>query len=70
MLKNHDMETVIIPEPKKPQTVGEIAAHDVRKAEVFKKFGIEFCCGGNKSLDKACADLKIMSLYFSFFVKR
>ncbi|HVZ97220.1 MAG TPA: iron-sulfur cluster repair di-iron protein [Chitinophagaceae bacterium] len=32
------------------ETVGEIAAKDIRKAGVFKKMGIDFCCGGNKTL--------------------
>jgi regulator of cell morphogenesis and NO signaling len=53
------MEMIEIPKPKKAQTVGEIAASDVRKAEVFKKFGIEFCCGGNKTVEKACSDANI-----------
>jgi regulator of cell morphogenesis and NO signaling len=53
------METLVIAEPKKVPTVGEMAAADVRKANVFKKFGIEFCCGGNKSLPKACTDLNL-----------
>ncbi len=38
------------------ETVGEIAAKDLRKAEVFKKYGIDFCCGGKKSLKQACAE--------------
>jgi regulator of cell morphogenesis and NO signaling len=37
------------------ETVGELAAKDVRKAEVFKKYGIDFCCGGRKTLAQACA---------------
>lgn len=37
-------------------TVGEIAAKDIRKAEVFKKYGIDFCCGGKKSLKQACEE--------------
>ena len=35
------------------ETVGEIAAKDIRKAEVFKKLGIDFCCGGKKTLKEA-----------------
>lgn len=38
------------------ETVGQIAAKDIRKAEVFKKFGIDFCCGGKKSLKQACEE--------------
>jgi regulator of cell morphogenesis and NO signaling len=37
-------------------TVGEIAAKDIRKAEVFRKYGIDFCCGGKKSLKQACEE--------------
>lgn len=38
------------------ETVGQIAAKDIRKAEVFRKLGIDFCCGGKKSLKQACAE--------------
>ncbi len=38
------------------ETVGEIAAKDIRKAEVFKKYGIDFCCGGKKSLKEVCEE--------------
>jgi regulator of cell morphogenesis and NO signaling len=38
------------------ETVGEIAAKDTRKAEVFKKYGIDFCCSGKKSLKQVCEE--------------
>ncbi len=38
------------------ETVGEIAAKDIRKAEVFKKMGIDFCCGGKRTLEEVCAE--------------
>jgi regulator of cell morphogenesis and NO signaling len=34
--------------------IGEIVTHDFRAAEIFKNFGIDFCCGGNQSLEEAC----------------
>ena len=35
-------------------TVGEIVAADFRSAGVFARFGIDFCCGGRRSLEDAC----------------
>ncbi|MBI3492569.1 MAG: iron-sulfur cluster repair di-iron protein [Acidobacteria bacterium] len=35
-------------------TVGEIVATDFRTAGVFETFGIDFCCGGRRSLADAC----------------
>jgi regulator of cell morphogenesis and NO signaling len=35
-------------------TVGEIVASDFRTAAVFERFGIDFCCGGRRSIDDAC----------------
>jgi regulator of cell morphogenesis and NO signaling len=31
-------------------TIGEIAAKDLRKADAMKKMGIDFCCGGKKTI--------------------
>ena len=39
-----------------PLTVGELVVDDYRKAEILSKFGIDFCCGGNKTLKEACDD--------------
>lgn len=38
------------------KTIGQIVADDYRAAEIFKKAGIDFCCGGNKSLDTVCSE--------------
>lgn len=37
-------------------TLGELVATDYRRAEVFGKFGLDFCCGGKKSLKEACKE--------------
>lgn len=36
------------------KTIGSIVAKDIRKAEIFKKYGIDFCCGGKKTLKDIC----------------
>ncbi|MFV0604487.1 MAG: iron-sulfur cluster repair di-iron protein [Niabella sp.] len=41
------------------ETVGAIAAKDIRKAELLKEKGIDFCCGGNKSLKEASIEAGI-----------
>jgi len=42
-------------------SIGEIVADDFRAAEIFRKEGIDFCCGGKKSLEQACEEKKIDS---------
>lgn len=42
-------------DPSQPkETIGEMVAKDYRKAQIFKKLGIDFCCGGKKTLDEVC----------------
>lgn len=38
------------------ETLGELVAKDLRKAQVFKKYGLDFCCGGKKTVKQACAE--------------
>lgn len=38
------------------KTLGEIVTDDFRSAALFKKAGLDFCCGGKKSLESACAE--------------
>lgn len=36
------------------QIIGELVAKDYRTASVFKKYGIDFCCQGNRTINDAC----------------
>jgi len=40
-------------------TIGELVAKDFRKAEVFKKYNLDFCCGGKKTVAQACNEKKV-----------
>jgi regulator of cell morphogenesis and NO signaling len=41
--------------------IGEIVTRDFRAAEIFKNAGIDFCCGGNQSLEQACKEKNLDS---------
>lgn len=41
-------------EINKENLVGEIVASNYQTATVFKKYGIDFCCNGNRSIENAC----------------
>jgi regulator of cell morphogenesis and NO signaling len=43
-----------MPDLSVSMTVGDIVGHDLRTAAVFARHGIDFCCGGRRSLDDAC----------------
>ena len=36
------------------QIIGELVARDYRTASVFKKYSIDFCCQGNRTIEEAC----------------
>jgi regulator of cell morphogenesis and NO signaling len=40
-------------------TLGDIVASDYRAAGVFDRFGLDFCCGGKRTLGDACAAARL-----------
>ena len=38
----------------KNKTVADVVKENIKTAHVFKKFGIDFCCGGGKKIEDVC----------------
>lgn len=45
----------------KENIIGELVAENYRAASIFKKYGIDFCCQGNRTIDDACQKKNIDS---------
>ena len=43
----------------KDKTVAELVTDNIQTAHVFKKYGIDFCCGGGEKLEAACKRRKV-----------
>ncbi len=41
------------------KTVADFVTENIKAAHIFKKHGIDFCCGGGISIKKACEKAKI-----------
>jgi len=41
------------------KTLRELALENITAARMFEKLGIDYCCGGNKSLEEACRAAKL-----------
>ncbi|MCJ8154549.1 iron-sulfur cluster repair di-iron protein [Chryseobacterium sp. SSA4.19] len=39
--------------------IGDIVAEDFRTAAVFKRYGIDFCCKGGRTIEEACDSKKL-----------
>jgi len=39
----------------KERTIGQLVKDDYRTAQVFQQNGLDFCCGGNRTIEEACA---------------
>ncbi len=42
-------------------TLSEIVNKDFRTAQIFEKYNLDFCCGGNKSLSEVCFEKGLKS---------
>lgn len=40
-------------------TIAEVVSNNIKSAHIFKKYGIDFCCGGGKSIENACLSKNI-----------
>ena len=41
------------------RTVGDLVAEDYARATTFQSFGIDFCCGGDRTLAQACDEAAV-----------
>lgn len=41
------------------KTIAEIVTKNIKTAHIFKKYGLDFCCGGGISIKEACAKYNI-----------
>ena len=43
----------------KDKTIAEIVSEDIGTASIFKKYQLDFCCGGGTTVENACKKAKI-----------
>ena len=41
------------------RTVAEVVTQNIKADHIFKKYGIDFCCGGGITIEKACLKNKV-----------
>ena len=40
-------------------TLGDLVTDDTRRAQIFEQLGIDYCCGGDRSLAEACREREL-----------
>lgn len=53
-MSQHTSNMIPIQVSNYPPTIGDIVKADYRKAEIFRKYGIDYCCGGKQPLEETC----------------
>ena len=48
------MESIVQSNAQYSSIIGELVASDYRKADIFKRFNIDFCCKGKITLEEVC----------------
>lgn len=41
------------------KTIGQFVTENIDTSKIFKKYNIDFCCGGNRTLSEACMERKL-----------
>lgn len=45
--------------PTRTSMIGDVVTYNYAFAAIFDKYGIDFCCKGQRSIEQACADVNI-----------
>jgi regulator of cell morphogenesis and NO signaling len=54
--QNDDLISADLGRIVETETLGQMASRHPRSISVFKKYGLDFCCGGRKTIADACAE--------------